>query len=196
MSFKNEMFQQFAEYGLDDQLKILQKKYKTKKGRRFNENNITYEIGNPRVVENSIEFEVSSKIPQDELNGKEGMKKYFDTVKKYLLKSEPKPVSVKMENIIWDADKETEKNRDYVKVNYRIEFKDIYSENDIAKQAKEVQGNPGKHKIPLIPGIQTLQGRILLLAVKENVSKKGDSTISSFIKANDKVVKTLCRSGK
>lgn len=196
MSFKNVMFQQYAEYGLDEQVKILQKRYKTKKGRRFNENNITYEIGKPKIVEDSIEYEVSSKIPQDELKGKEGMKKYFDTVKNYLLKSEPKPVSVKMENIIWDADKETEKNRDYVKVNYRIEFKDIYSENDIANKAKEIQENPGKYNLPLIPGVQTLHGRILLQAVKENVSKRGESSIGSFIKANDKVVKTLCRSSK
>ncbi len=196
MSLKNILFQQYAEFGLDEQLKTLQTKFKTKKGRRFNENNITYEIGKPKVVENSIEFEVSSKIPQDELNGKEGMMKYFDKVKKHLLKSQYKPVSVKMENIIWDADKETEKNRDYVKVNYRINFKDMYSENEIAKKADKVKENPDKHNIPCVPGITTLHGRLLLLDVKENLNKKGNETISSFIKANDTVQKELCRTRK
>ena len=196
MSFKNILFQQYAEVGLSERLKTLQNKYKPKKGRRFNEKNITYEIGVPKVVENSIEFEVSSKIPQDELKNKEGMKQYFEAVKRLLLKSDYKPVFVKMENIIWDADKETEKNRDYVKVNYRLNFKDLYSEDEIAKQAEKLKKNPDKHNFPQISGITSLQGRLLLLAIKENINKKGNETISSFIEANEKVRTKLCKSCK
>lgn len=196
MSLKDILFQKYAEIGLQSQIKALQNKYKPKKGRRFNEGNITYEIGVPKTINNCIEFEVSSKMPQDELKGKEGMKKYFEAVKSILLKSENKPVSVKMENIIWDADKETEKNRDYVKVNYRIKFADLYSDAELEKKTEEIKNNPGKHSIPQIPGITSLQGRLLLLAVKESAFKEGFNTIGSFIKANDKVRKELCSSGK
>lgn len=196
MSLRDIMFQQYAGVGLQEQLKSLQKKYKTKKGRRFNENNITYEIGVPKIVENSIEFEVSSKIPQDELKGKEGMNKYFNTVKTILLKSKHKPVSVKMENIIWDADKETEKNRDYVKVNYNVKLKDLYSDAEIAKQAEEIKKNSGHSQIPQIPGIPSLQGRLLLVSIKKNTYQKGLETISSFIEANAKARKELCHTRK
>lgn len=196
MSLKNILFRQYAEVGINEQLKTLQNKYKPKKGRRFNEKNITYEIGVPKAVDNSIEFEVSSKIPQDELNGKEGMKQYFEAVKSLLLKSDYKPVFVKMENIIWDADKETEKNRDYVKVNYRVDFKDLYSDDEIAKQAEKLKKNPDKSDLPKVPGITSLQGRLLLFAIKENINKKGNKTISSFIEANEKTRIKLCKSRK
>jgi len=105
MNLKEIYFKQYADIGLNSQLSVFQKKYKPKKGRRFNDKNITYEIGQTKIAENSIEFEISSKIPQDELKSIEGMKKYFESVKKDLLKTPHKPVSVKRENIIWDADK-------------------------------------------------------------------------------------------
>lgn len=196
MSFKSILFQQYAEAGLNERLKALQKKYKPKKGRRFNEKNITYEIGVPKAVEDSIEFEVSSKIPQDELKGKEGMKRYFEAVKKLLLKSGHKPVFVKMENIIWDADKDTQKDRDYVKVNYRVDFEDLYSEEEISKQAEKVRKNPDKYQVPQAQGISTLHGRLLLLAVKENFITKGSETINSFMEANEKARMKLCKSRK
>lgn len=196
MSLKNILFQEYAEKGLNEHLKSLQKKYKPKKGRRFNENNITYEIGIPKAADNSLEFEVSSKIPQDELKGKEGMKEYFEATKKLLLKSEHKPVFVKMENITWDADKDTEKDRDYVKVAYRVNFEDLYSEEELVKQAEKVRKNPEKHNLPQIPGINSLQGRLLLLALKGNFIAKGNETITSFMEANDKARMKLCNPRK
>ncbi len=194
MSLKNILFQEYAVVGLNEQLKTLQNKYKPKKGRRFNEKNITYEIGVPKAVDGSIEFEVSSKIPQDELSGKEGMKRYFEAVKSSLLKSNYKPVFVKMENIIWDADKDTEKSRDYVKVNYRVDFKDLYSDNEIAKQAEKLKKNPDEYDFPQVPGITSLHGRLLLQAIKENINKKGHESIHSFIETNEKVRTKLCKS--
>ena len=196
MGLKQILFQQYAETGMTEQIKILQQKYKPKKGRRFNDKNITYEIGVPKVVEESIEFEVSSKIPQDELSGREGMTQYFGKVKNLLLKSDYKPVFVKMENIIWDADKETEKSRDYVKVNYRVNFNELYSENELAKQAEKLRKTPDKFDIQKIPGITSIHGRLLLTAVEENIGKIGNETISSFIKVNEKVRTKLCKSRK
>tara|TARA_B100000315_G_scaffold255670_1_gene299641 strand:- start:10033 stop:10623 length:591 start_codon:yes stop_codon:yes gene_type:complete len=193
MGLKDILFQEYAVVGLNEQLRTLQNKYKLKKGRRFNDKNITYEIGIPKIIEDSIEFEVSSKIPQDELSSKEGMKQYFEAVKGLLLKSDYKPASVKMENIIWDADKETEKSRDYVKVNYRVGLQDLYSENEVAKQAEKLRKYPDKYDFPKVPGITSLHGRILLLAIKENIDKKGGETIRSFIEANEKIRTKLCK---
>ena len=194
MGLKNILFLEYAVVGLNEQLKTLQNKYKLKKGRRFNDKNITYEIGVPKIIEDNIEFEVSSKIPQDELSSKERMKQYFDAVKGLLLKSNYKPASVKMENIIWDADKDTEKSRDYVKVNYRVVLQDLYSENEVAKQAEKLKKNPDKYNFPIVPGITSLQGRILLHTIKENINKKGGETILSFIEVNEKIRTKLCKS--
>ena len=194
MGLKNILFQEYAVVGLNEQLKTLQNRYKIKKGRRFNDKNITYEIGIPKIIEDNIEFEVSSKIPQDELSSKERMKQYFDAVKGLLLKSNYKPASVKMENIIWDADKDTEKSRDYVKVNYRVVLQDLYSENEVAKQAEKLKKNPDKYNFPIVPGITSLQGRILLHAIKESIQKIGGETIRSFIEVNEKIRKKLCKS--
>ena len=194
MGLKNILFQEYAVVGLNEQLKTLQNMYKLKKGRRFNDKNITYEVGVPKIIEDNIEFEVSSKIPQDELSSRERMKQYFEAVKGLLLKSDYKPASVKMENIIWDADKDTEKSRDYVKVNYRMGLQDLYSENEIAKQAEKLIKNPDKCSFPKVPGITSMQGRILLHAIKENINEKGGETIRSFIEVNEKIRRKLCKS--
>ena len=194
MGLKNILFQEYAVVGLNEQLKTLQNRYKIKKGRRFNDKNITYEIGIPKIIEDNIEFEVSSKIPQDELSSKEGMKQYFEAVKSLLLKSGYKPTSVKMENIIWDAEKDTEKSREYVKVNYSMGMQELFSENEVAKEADKLRKNPDKYNFPKVPGITSLQGRILLNAIKENINKKGGETIQSFIEANEKVRTKLCKS--
>jgi hypothetical protein len=194
MGLKNILFLEYAVVGLNEQLKTLQNKYKLKKGRRFNDKNITYEIGVPKIIEDNIEFEVSSKIPQDELSSKERMKQYFDAVKGLLLKSNYKPASVKMENIIWDADKDTEKSRDYVKVNYRVVLQDLYSENEVAKQAEKLKKNPDKYNFPIVPGITSLQGKKHKHAIKESIQKIGGETIRSFIEVNEKIRKKLCKS--
>jgi hypothetical protein len=194
MGLKNILFQEYAVIGLNKQLETLQNRYKLKRGRRFNDKNITYEVGVPKIIEDNIEFEVSSKIPQDELSSRERMKQYFEAVKGLLLKSDYKPVSVKMENIVWDADKDTEKSRDYVKVNYRMGLQDLYSENGVAKQAEKLRKNPDKYNFPKVPGITSLQGRILLHTIKENINKKGGETILSFIEVNEKIRTKLCKS--
>ena len=103
------LFSQYASEGLANLVVELQKKYKPKRGRRFNHGNITYEIGRPILKDNILEFEISSKIPQDELKSNKDMKTYFTQIKKILNSEKMKPVSIEMENIIWDSKKETEK---------------------------------------------------------------------------------------
>ena len=79
-SLKGLLFTQYANDGLSALITELQKKYKPKKGRRFNHSNITYEIGRPMLKQDVVEFEISSKIPQDELKDNKGMQAYFESV--------------------------------------------------------------------------------------------------------------------
>jgi len=62
-SLKGILFNQYAGEGLSQLIEELQSKYKPIKGRRFNQNDITFEISRTVLHDNSLEFEISSKIP-------------------------------------------------------------------------------------------------------------------------------------
>ena len=80
-NFKQQFFLQFASLGLAELIADYRTRYEPKKGDRFNVEGITYEIGPASMSHAGIEFEVSSKIPQDELPSKADMVKYFEAVK-------------------------------------------------------------------------------------------------------------------
>ena len=108
---KGLLFNQFAAEGLNSLVEEMQSKYTSKKGRRFNHNNVTYEVSRPSLNDGAIEYEISSKIPEDEIKGPKEMQAYFTQIKKILSKGKPKPESIEMENIVWDSKKNTEKKR-------------------------------------------------------------------------------------
>ena len=99
-SLKGILFNQYAGEGLSQLIEELQSKYKPKKGRRFNQNDITYEISRPVLHDNSLEFEISSKIPQDELTSEKEKETYFQAIKKIIGSEKKKPISIERENII------------------------------------------------------------------------------------------------
>ncbi|HJL73422.1 MAG TPA: hypothetical protein QGI40_06155, partial [Nitrospinaceae bacterium] len=101
-TLKKILFGQFAGESLTSLVEEMQKKYNPKKGRRFNHANIPYELSRPGVVDDNIQFEISSKIPPDELKGNHDMKSYFKEIKKLVSKEKHKPISVEMENIVLD----------------------------------------------------------------------------------------------
>ena len=70
-NFKQQFFLQFASLGLTELIADYRNRYEPKKGDRFNVEGITYEIGPAKITREGVEFEVSSKIPQDELPGNE-----------------------------------------------------------------------------------------------------------------------------
>ena len=79
-SLKGIMFSQYAGEGLNLLVEELQSTYQPKKGRRFHHNNITYEVSRPVLQDNTLEFEISSKIPQDELKTEKEMQSYFQDI--------------------------------------------------------------------------------------------------------------------
>ena len=137
-TLKGLLFNQFATEGLSALVEEMQSKYTAKKGRRFNHDNITYEISRPALNDNTIEFEISSKIPEDEIKTSKAMQSYFQQIKKVLSKGKSRPESIEMENIVWDSRKETEKKRDYVKLQYRFALDDLFDNNVVAKRHEKV----------------------------------------------------------
>jgi len=190
-SLKGILFNQFASEGLNLLVEELQASYKPKKGRRFHHNNITYEISRPEIKGKSMEFEISSKIPQDELESKKEMEKYFKDIQNIIKKGKHKPISIEMENILWDSKKDSEKARDYVKLLYSYPFEDLYDDKEIEKRYQSISQGGSKEKLPDVPGVYTVQGKLALAMVREKIQELGMANIQNFIAANQTVREKL-----
>lgn len=186
-SLKGIMFNQYAGEGLSQLIEELQSKYKPKKGRRFNQNDITYEISRPVLHDNSLEFEISSKIPQDELTTEKEKETYFQAIKKIIGSEKKKPTSIERENIIWDSKKDTEKEREYVKLHYSYPLEDLYDDKEILKRCKDLEEGITKEALPDIPGGFTTPGKIALLMVREKIQEFCREHVTILIEANKKV---------
>ena len=186
-TLKQILFSQFAGDGLTQLIGETQKMYTPKKGRRFNHENITYEISRPGVVEDNLEFEISSKIPQDELKDDKNMSGYFNKIKKILSKTKNKPVSIEMENIVWDSKKDTEKERDYVKLLYSYPLGDLYSDKEVMARFEKITTSEASGSLPDSSGASTPQGKIVLQIVQETVQSFARENIDQLINANKQV---------
>lgn len=190
-SMKGILFHQNAGEGLTNLIEEMQKTYKPKKGRRFHHSNITYEVSRPVLRDNLLEFEISSKIPQDELKDPKQMQKYFEGIKKSIRVQKENLVSIEMENIVWDSKKENEKERDYVKLLYRYPLDDLFNDKEVVKEYELVKANKSSRKIPKVMGTFTLQGRIVLALVQEKIQALGRGHLETLMKANDKIRSSL-----
>ena len=190
-NLKGILFNQYAGEGLNHLIEELQDKYKPKKGRRFHHNNITYEISRPVLNENCLEFEISSKIPQDELPTEKDLKTYFQEIKKVVKSQKKKPLSLEMENIIWDSKKETEKEREYVKLLYSYPLEDLYDDPEIVKRSQAYAKGSAKEPLLDIPGGFTTTGKIALMMVKEKIQEYCGSHVATLIEANKRIREKL-----
>ena len=189
-NLKQHIYKEFAQDGINQLLAEYKKKYKPKKEDRFHYNGITYEIG-PVSITEGIEFEISSKIPQDELSGKLTLTQYFNAVKKIMNQKEKKPDSIDKENIIREISEDEKKERDYVKLKYVYMDEELYDSEEIFKKSNEILKNPKKHKVPEIQGINTLPGKLVLLSIKESIYEKARQNMNDLINANEEVKKKL-----
>jgi len=187
-TLKGILFSKYVDKGLNSLLEELQKKYGEKKGRRFNYNNITYEVSRSSLVDENIQFEISSKIPQDELKDRKDMKGYFTAIKKLATKFNKKPIAVEMENIIIDTKKNTEKKRDYVKLLYSYPLDELYSEKEILKKTKGMKHQAQGEILPSeASGALTQQGNLALQLVKESIQSLARQNIEALLDANNKI---------
>ena len=186
-TLKQILFRKYTDQGLDIVIEEMKEKYEKKKGRRFNYDNITYEVSRGGVVDENMQFEISSKIPQDELKDNKDMKKYFTEIKKLASKFKNKPASVEMENIVLGAHKNTEKERDYVKLLYSYPLNDLYSDKEILKKTKEMsQQTEGEKPTSKEMAALTQQGNLALQLVQESTQSLARQNIEDLISANKK----------
>jgi hypothetical protein len=99
-NFRQQLFHQFASQGLAVSIDTFKTQYQPKKENRFNLDGITYEIGPARLEGDSISFEISSKIPQDELDDREDFASYFSAIQDFLKHDAKQPAAIDMENIV------------------------------------------------------------------------------------------------
>jgi hypothetical protein len=184
-NFKQQFFQQFASLGLTELIADYRNRFEPKKGDRFNVEGITYEIGPAKVSQRGIEFEVSSKIPQDELPRKADMVQYFETVKTLMQRSGWTPLSIDMENIIREISEEETKERDYVKLRYCLAEATLYNDAMVNAELNRLQEQAGAMKPPDIPGVNTVAGRVVLDLLKQNVQRQAKAIMDDLIKANE-----------
>jgi len=190
-TLKGLLFNQFAAEGLSALVEEMQSSYTTKKGRRFNHNNITYEISRPALKGNTIEFEISSKIPEDEIKTSKAMESYFDQMKKTISKGKNKPKSIERENIVWDFKKETEKKRDYVKLLYSYPLDDLFDNKVVAKRHEKVVSGQADPITPDSSSAFTTAGRVVLGVVRETIQQLGKDSLTELMEVNKKVKASL-----
>ncbi len=190
-TLKGLLFNQFAAEGLSALVEEMQSSYTSKKGRRFNHNNITYEISRPALKGNTIEFEISSKIPEDEIKTPKAMESYFDQMKKTISKGKNKPKSIERENIVWDFKKETEKKRDYVKLLYSYPLDDLFDNKVVAKRHEKVVSGQADPITPDSSSAFTTAGRVVLGVVRETIQQLGKDSLTELMEVNKKVKASL-----
>ncbi len=188
---KEQLFLEFAADALSDLTDEFREKFLSKKGDRFSIQGVTYELGSPVLKDGEIEFEISSKIPQDELGKDATETKYFNAVKAIIQKGGKKPKSIDMENIVRESRDDVRKERDYVKVTYSYRENEIFSEKELSQKIEELSGKPDNQDLPDVPGVATLGGRVVLLLLRENLHEKAKENLQLLIDANNKVRKEM-----
>ena len=192
-SLKDQLFQQYAYNGLGRLLAEYRKQGLPKKGDRFNLRGITYEIGPPKVSTGTIEFEISSKIPQADLRQEVSLNAYFDEVKEQVLRSNDLPVSIDMSNILQGKVGQREEERGYVRLQYQYLEKDLYNDKEISEELKKIQEGHSQIVIPSIPEVNTLAAKLVLLLIQERVYKRAKAGMQVLIEANEDIRQELCR---
>lgn len=183
-TLKGILFTQVASEAINNLIEELQKKYTVKKGRRFNHANVTYEINRPHLNGNSLEVEISSKIPQDEVKDDKEMKTYFTEIKKRMNAEKNKPISIEMENIVWDSKKESEKERDYVKLLYSYPLEDLFDNAEVQKEYEKIRNAPKPENMPEATGAMTVAGGVVLCEVRKTVASIVQDHITQLMDAN------------
>lgn len=186
-SLQEQLYIEVASRTLGRLTKDLQKKYEPKKGDRFNVKGITYELGPPKFVDRGIQFEVSSKIPGDELPSNYSESKYFKGIEKHCKSSNKKPESVDMENIVRETRDQERKERDYVKLTYQYGAGELYDDKEILREVEAKARNLDEELPPAVPGATTLAARLILNRIEETLYQGAANNIEVLIEANNSI---------
>ena len=185
--FRQQLFHQFVANGVTRCIESFKTQYEAKRENRFHLDGITYEVSDPAITGDAIELEISSKIPQDDLPRDE-FTNYFTAIGEFLADDAKRPEEMDMENIVQqDADGESTKERDYVRLRYRYDFDEMYNDDTIAERLVAVQKDPEAFTLPEIPNVNTLAGRVVLSCVEDFMQQEAMQRMQRLIEANQEV---------
>lgn len=185
--FRQQLFHQFVANGVTRCIESFKTQYEAKRENRFHLDGITYEVSDPAITGDAIELEISSKIPQDDL-ARDEFTNYFTAIEEFLANDVKRPEEMDMENIVQqEADGESTKERDYVRLRYRYGFEEMYDDDTVAERLAEVQKDPEAFALPEIPNVNTLAGRVVLSCVEDFMQKEAMQRMERLIEANQEV---------
>lgn len=185
--FRQQLFHQFVASGVTRCIESFKTQYEAKRENRFHLDGITYEVSDPAITGDAIELEISSKIPQDDLPRNE-FTNYFTAIGEFLAGDAKRPEEMDMENIVQqDADGESTKERDYVRLRYRYDFDEMYNDDTVAERLVAVQKEPEAFTLPEIPNVNTLAGRVVLSCVEDFMQQEASQRMQRLIEANQEV---------
>jgi hypothetical protein len=95
------------------------------------------------------------------------------------------PLSIDMENIIREISEEETKERDYVKLRYCLAEHTLYNDAMVNAELKRLQEQPEVARLPDIPGVNTVAGRLVLNLLKYNVQRQAKAIMDELIQANE-----------
>jgi hypothetical protein len=186
-NFREQLFQQFASQGILLSIGEFQSLYEPKKENRFHVDGITYETSPAKLSEGGVEFEISSKIPQDELDDRNDFETYFKAIKGVLANDDRHPVATDMENIIQDVGGEDLKERDYVRLRYRYTYDEMCDNDAVSAEIANYQNNPEASPLPEVPNVNTLAGKVVLVCVENFFRQEATTRMERLIVANQQV---------
>lgn len=186
-NFREQLFLQFACQGIDKSIDSFKSQYQPKKENRFNFDEITYETSPVKLSEGGLEFEISSKIPQDELLDRNDFESYFGAIKEVIAPDEKQPIATDMENIVHEVGGEDVKERDYVRLRYRYSFDEVANNDVIAEEIARYKQDPSSRQLPEIANVNTLAGKLLLLLVEDFFESEANVRMQRLIEANQHV---------
>ncbi len=186
-NFREQLFLQFACQGITGSIDKFKSKYQPKKENRFNFDDITYETSPAKLSEGSLEFEISSKIPQDELLDRNDFESYFGAIKEVMAPDEKQPIATDMENIVHEVGSEEVKERDYVRLRYRYSLDEVCNNDVIAEEITKYQQDPSSRELPEIANVNTLAGKLVLLLIEDFFDTEATARMDRLIEANQQV---------
>ncbi|GIX48292.1 MAG: hypothetical protein KatS3mg131_2503 [Candidatus Tectimicrobiota bacterium] len=187
--YRQQLFQQFAAQGIAASIEAFKATYQPKKENRFHFDGVTYEIGPAKLNGEWIEFEISSKIPQDELTDRGEFEQYFEAICALMQQDDRPPSDTGMDSIVHELGQQEVKERDYVRLVYRYRLDEMYSDEAVAAEVAKLRANPQARSLPDIPGVYTLAGRVVLRCVEDFMRQEATRRMERLIEANQEVRK-------
>ena len=180
--FTNILFEKHSRVALNKIVKEMQQDYSKKKGDRFNVEGITYEIGNLTVKEKIICFEVSSKIPEDNVP-EDKHDDYYKQVIKAIEKKGKVFDEAHMEGIV--KAKDSEQKRDYVKLIYRINADTIIDLDEVVKNVESGKVDVPAEEVAKHVSATSLIGKYVIHYYEKNAHDLFKAEIQKMIDANE-----------